>query len=193
MNETAKLDLPLVSPDTTDARAKEVLESARKQAGFVPNMYAAMANYPALLDTYSHGYRLFRSESTLTSAEQETVFLVISRINECTYCVAAHSMIAARVSKTPAQAVEAVRTDAQIEDAKLRALAEFTRTMVVSRGNPSSAELAAFLAAGYTEKTALEIILAIAVKTLSNYTNHLFHTEVDNQFRDYAWAPPAQS
>ncbi|HEX7937249.1 MAG TPA: carboxymuconolactone decarboxylase family protein [Paraburkholderia sp.] len=193
MNDTATLSLPLVAPDTSDARAKEVLETARKQAGGIPNMYAAMANYPALLDTYLHGYRLFRSESSLTSAEQEAVFLVISRINECTYCVSAHSMIATNVSKTPLQAVEAIRSDAPIEDAKLRALADFTRTMVVSRGNPTSDELATLLAAGYTEKAVLEIILAIAVKTLSNYTNHLFHTEVDSKFRDFAWTPPAQS
>ena len=192
MFEIAKLNLPLVSLDTADARSKELLEATRKEVGFIPNMYAEMANYPALLDTYLHGYRLFRSESTLTPAEQETVFLVISRLNECTYCVAAHSMIATHVSKTPAQVVEAVRTDTKIEDAKLRALAEFTHTMVVSRGKPSPAEMAALLAAGYTEKTALEIILAIAVKTLSNYTNHMFHTEADNQFRVYEWTPPAQ-
>jgi uncharacterized peroxidase-related enzyme len=181
MNETATLSFPLVASDTSDARAKEVLETARKQAGSIPNMYAAMANCPALLDTYLHGYRLFRSELSLTSAEQETVFLVISRVNECRYCVAAHSMIAMDVSKTPADVVEAIRSDAQIEDSKLRALADFTRTMVVTRGNPSSADLAAFIESGYAEGTVLEIILAIAVKTLSNYTNHLFHTEVDKK------------
>lgn len=81
----------------------------------------------------------------------------------------------------------------RIGDAKLRALADFTRTMVVSRGNPSSDELTAFLAAGYTEKTVLEIILAVSVKTLSNYTNQRFHTEVDNNFLGCAWTPPSHS
>jgi uncharacterized peroxidase-related enzyme len=191
MNGTANLSLPHLTVDTADARAREVLEAARAATGGIPNMYAGMANLPALLDTYLYGYQLFRKESTLTPAEQELVFLVISRVNECTYCVAAHSWIADKVSKTPHQAVQAVRNDDKIEDPKLRALAEFTRTMVLSRGNPTQAELDAFLSAGYTRNNVLEIILALAVKTISNYSNHLLHTEVDAKFESAAWAPKA--
>ncbi|NPT54377.1 carboxymuconolactone decarboxylase family protein [Paraburkholderia elongata] len=191
MNAIAKLSFPHLTVDTADARAREVLETGRKAAGGIPNMYAGMANMPALLDTYLHGYQLFRKESTLTSAEQELVFLVISRVNECTYCVAAHSWIADKVSKTPEQAIQAVRNDEVIEDPKLRALAEFTRTMLISRGNPTQSELEAFVSAGYTEKNVLEIILALAVKTISNYSNHLLHTEVDAKFASTAWAPKA--
>jgi alkylhydroperoxidase family enzyme len=112
-------------------------------------------------------------------------------VNGCTYCVAAHSWIADKVSKTPGQAVQAVRDDEVIDDPKLRTLAEFTRTMVVSRGNPTRAQLEAFVSAGYTEKNVLEIILAMAVKTISNYSNHLFHAEVDAKFERAAWAPKA--
>lgn len=116
---------------------------------------------------------------------------MISRVNECTYCTAAHSMIAQAVSKTPDQAVNAIRADGVIDDPKLRALAEFARLMVLSRGRPSDGDLGAFLAAGYTQRSVLDIILAIAVKTISNYTNHLFHTEVDERFKEFAWTPAA--
>lgn|GEM_PF-3239197 len=105
--------------------------------------------------------------------------------------VAAHSWIADKVSKTPGQAIQAVRDDEVIEDPKLRALAEFTRTTVISRGNPTQARLEAFVSAGYTEKNVLEIILALAVKTISNYSNHLLHTEVDARFESAAWPPKA--
>jgi hypothetical protein len=43
----------------------------------------------------------------------------------------------------------------------------------------------AFLQAGYQEKTFLYIILAIAVKTLSNFSNHAFATRVDERFAAY--------
>jgi uncharacterized peroxidase-related enzyme len=191
MSNTAQLSLPLVTLDAAEGRTKEVLETARRQTGGIPNMYAAMVNSPALLDTYLYGYNLFRKESSLGPGEQELVFLVISRVNECTYCMAAHSMIAVAVSKTPDQAVNAIRADGMIDDPKLRALAEFTRAMVLSRGRPSDGDLGAFLAAGYTQHSVLEIILAIAVKTISNYTNHLFHTEVDERFKEFAWTPAA--
>ncbi|HEY1212224.1 MAG TPA: carboxymuconolactone decarboxylase family protein [Bryobacteraceae bacterium] len=191
MSNTAQLSLPLVTLDKADGRSKEVLEAARRQTGGIPNMYAAMVNSSALLDTYLHGYNLFRKESSFTPAEQELILLVISRVNECTYCMAAHSMIALAVSKTPEQAVNAIRADGVIDDPKLHALADFTRVMVLSRGRPSDGDLGAFLAAGYTEQNVLEIILAIAVKTISNYTNHLFHTEVDERFKEFAWTPAA--
>jgi uncharacterized peroxidase-related enzyme len=191
MTNTAQLSLPLVTLDAAEGRTKEVLETARRQTGGIPNMYAAMVNSPALLDTYLYGYNLFRKESSLGPGEQELVFLVISRVNECTYCMAAHSMIAQAVSKTPDQAVNAIRADGVIDDPKLRALAEFARVMVLSRGRPSDGDLGAFLAAGYTQRSVLDIILAIAVKTISNYTNHLFHTEVDERFKEFAWTPAA--
>jgi len=189
MKDTAKLSLPHVTLDAADARATEVLEAARKATGGIPNMYAGMVNAPALLDAYLYSYQLFRKESTLSAAEQELVFLVVSRVNECTYCVAAHSWIAEKMSKTPSQAIHAVRDDEEIEDPKLRALAQFTRTMVISRGNPTQSELDAFVRAGYSEKNVLEIVLAIGIKTFSNYSNHLLHTQVDARFEEATWEP----
>lgn len=189
MNNIAKLSLPPTSLKTAEGRTKEVLEAGKKSAGGIPNMYAGMANSPALLDGYLYGYKLFREESGFTPAEQELIFLSIARVNECTYCVAAHSFIAGAVSKTPAQAVQAVRNDVPLEDAKLAALNKFTQTMVSSRGRPTRSELSAFLEAGYTEKNVLEIILAIAVKTISNYSNHVFHTPLDEMFKAQTWTP----
>ena len=57
------------------------------------------------------------------------------------------------------------------------------REMLLSRGRPSSEAVQAFLSAGFTEQQMLEIVLAIAVKTLSNYTNHLFDTPLDAPFK----------
>lgn len=188
MTEIAKLSIAPIRLDTASGRTKEALEAGQKSAGGrIPNMYAGMANVPGLLDTYLHGYQLFRRESGFTAGEQELIFLSIARVNECTYCVAAHSFIAEAVSKTPTQAIDAVRNDSAIEDPKLAALGKFTQIMLTSRGKPTPDELSAFLKAGYSEKNVLEIILAIAVKTISNYSNHVFHTEVDSMFKDKAW------
>jgi hypothetical protein len=87
------------------------------------------------------------------------------------------------------EAIDAIRADKPIPDAKLQALSAFTRVMVSSRGMPSPRDLAAFKEAGYTEHHVLEIILAIAVKTLSNYSNHIFDTETDERFAGHKWSP----
>ena len=146
-----------------------------------------MVNSPGLLNTYLDGYAAFRADSGFTPPEQETVFLVISRENACEYCVSAHSMLAEAKSGLAPEVVAAIRDDRPIADARLAALAGFTRRMVRARGLPSKADVAAFLDAGYGERQILEIVLAIAVKTLSNYANHLFHTPLDPLFEGHRW------
>ena len=182
-----QLTLPALNLNSADSRAQAVLEKAKAQVGFIPNMYARMVNSPGLLETYLDGYTAFRTESGLTSAEQEVVFLVISRENGCEYCVSAHSTLADKMSGVPPQVTDAIRNGTYIEDPKLGALADFTRTLFHTRGLPSRAAVETFLAAGYGERQVLEIVLAIAVKTLSNYANHLFHTPLDEMFAERAW------
>ena len=187
MSSEYRLSLSAQTLETAAPRARTVLESAQAGLGFVPNMYAVMANSPGLLETYQHGYALFRQESGFTPAEQEVVFLSISRENGCHYCMAAHSFVADHVSKVPVPVTDAIRDGRSVPDAGLAALSTFTAAMVASRGQPGRQEVESFLAAGYSERHILEIILAIAVKTLSNYSNHLFHTPLDEVLASRAW------
>ncbi|MGL1834295.1 carboxymuconolactone decarboxylase family protein [Rhodocyclaceae bacterium SMB388] len=183
-----QLTLPPVTLDNAEGPAKEVLQKALKQVGFIPNMYGNMANSPGVLNTYLDGYAAFREDSGFSSVEQEVVFLVISYENGCEYCVSAHSFLADAKSGVPTEVTDAIREGRKIADTKLAALAEFTAVVVNARGLPNREQVDAFLSAGYSERHILEIVLAIAVKTLSNYTNHLFHTSLDPVFEGRRWA-----
>jgi uncharacterized peroxidase-related enzyme len=177
--------LAAVNPATATDAQKAVLDQAVRSVGFLPNMYANMVNAPAVLSTYLHGYALFRSESGLTAAEQEVVFLAVSQANGCDYCTAAHSMIADKKSGVPADVLQAIRTGRMIPNRRLSALYALTAEMVRTQGRPGTAALHAFLEAGFQELDILYIVLAIAVKTLSNYSNHAFATPVDAVFSAY--------
>jgi uncharacterized peroxidase-related enzyme len=178
-----KISLSLVEPEAADEEQAEILDSALKAYGMIPNMYKAMANHPSLLKTYMHGYEQFRSGSRFDDKERDVILLTISSENNCTYCKAAHSMSAEMMAGVPQEITEAIRNNTPVPDQKLNALSVFTRVMVKKRGNPSQEDVDSFLAAGYTEEDILVIILAISVKTISNYTNHLFHTELDPGFK----------
>jgi len=191
MTDNAKLSLSPVTLENASPLAKTVLEKAKAAVGFIPNMYAGMANSPGLLQTYLDGYAAFRAHSGFTPAEQEVVFLTVSRENGCGYCMAAHSMIAEKASKVPADVLGALRSGASIAEPRLAALSTFTSHMFTTRGRPTVANLKAFLDAGYTEAQVLEIVLALAVKTLSNYANHVNNPRVDEAFAAYAWSPAA--
>jgi uncharacterized peroxidase-related enzyme len=162
-------------------------KKAKARVGVIPNMYGGMANSPGLLETYLDGYARFRQDSGFTPSEQEVVLLTISRNNGCEYCMAAHSAIADKASAVPQTITDAIRDGRDIPDIKLAALSAFVDKMVSTRGMPAPDDVAAFLAAGYSERQILEVVLAIAVKTLSNYSNHLFHTPLDARFSDREW------
>ncbi len=179
--------LPAKTIEDADPKAREVLEQTQAKMGMVPNMYGVMANSPAMLQSYAQGYALFRENSGFTPAEQEVVFLTISRENECHYCMAAHSFVADNISKVPLEVTDAIRSDDVIADDKIAELRNFTRTMVVSRGHPNQYDVATFVQAGYSENHILDIILAISVKTISNYANHVFDTPVDAAFKGRSW------
>lgn len=185
MSKTGVLGLDLKTPETATGSAAAILAGARDQLGFVPNMYAAMANLPAVLDHYTGAYAAFRETAGFSPAEQEIVFLAISEANGCNYCVSAHSMLADKMSDVPADALAALRQGTDPADPKLGALARFARQMTVRRGVVDRADIDAFLATGYTEQHMLGIVLAIGCKVLSNYTNHLAGTEVDAAFAEY--------
>lgn len=188
--KTYQVSLSPRSIEDASPEARSLLEGAQKQYGMVPNMYSRMANVPDLLATYLYGYERFRKHSGFTPAEQEVILLTISYENGCSYCMAAHSWVAQNVSKTPPDVIEAIRAGSPIPDPKLAALSRFTATMVRTRGNATPQDAQRFLEAGFSEVNILEIILAIAVKIISNYSNHLFHTPVDEPFALFKWTAP---
>ncbi len=176
-----------LSPDDADQSAREIMDKAQAGLGMVPNMYKTMANLPVLLAAYASGYQQFREGSDLSPDEQEVVLLTISRENGCGYCMAAHSTLADTMSGVPRPVTDALREGIRLPDEKLDALSEFTRKMVHTRGRPAPADVERFTHAGYEEKHILSIILAISVKTISNYSNHVFATPVDEAFSGRKW------
>ncbi|MFH4966502.1 carboxymuconolactone decarboxylase family protein [Gaetbulibacter sp. M235] len=165
----------------------EILENTQKGLGFVPKMYVSMGGNTALLDAYTYSYKSFRANSGFTPAEQEVVFLSVAYENNCEYCMAAHSFIADKMSKVPTEVTNAIREGKQIPDVKFAALSKLTRSLTATRGNVSQAEIDDFLAAGYSEIHVLGIIAGIAVKTMSNYSNHLTNPTLDGAFSERVW------
>ena len=179
-------EFTLHTPESAPEAARAMLQGAQKQMGFVPNLYANLANAPAALEAY-FGLSAQFDKTSFTPVERQVVLLAASVENGCEFCVAAHSMMARKVAKAPDAVVDALRNRTVVPDARLQALAAFTRTMVKERGWVIGAPLEAFLKAGFTHQQALEVVLGVTMKTLSNYANHLTSTQTNEQFADEAW------
>jgi len=174
--------------DTAPAASKPTLEAAKRAFGFVPNLQAHMAESPELLAGYTALWDLF-AQSTLTPHEQQVVYLTSNFENDCHYCMAGHSTLARMIKMDPA-VIEALRPGAPLPDVKLEALHRFTTIVVRERGFVPDAEVEAFLAAGYTRRNVFEVILGVATKVMSNYTNHIVHTPYDAFMKGNEWTKP---
>lgn len=175
---------------TAPVAAVPILHAAEKGLGFVPNLYAHLAEAPVALEAYKDLGALLE-KSSLTPTEQQVVLIAVSVKNNCAYCVAAHSFLARNMVKVPDNILAALRSGQPLPDAKLNALATFAKAVVRERGwVAGSQELNAFFSAGYTPQNALEVVLGVTMKTLSNYANHLTDTPLDAAFASEAWESP---
>lgn len=179
METIYKMKEGLLDPAKVNTEQALLFERSKKENKMVPNMFKAMGHHPALLEAYMNGYTSFRTKSEFTPAEQEVVLLTISAENNCNYCIEGHSMAADMMSNVPVDVTDAIRGNTEIPNEKLKQLSVFTSIMVNKRGNPSPEDVEAFFKAGYKEYHILSIILALSIKTISNYTNHLYDTELD--------------
>ena len=180
-------DFPIHSLETAPEKARARLVSAETRFGFLPNLLAGLAEAPAVLDGYLTLADILDTAS-LSEAEKQVVLIAGSVVNNCDYCVAAHSTAAAELA-LPAGTVAALRTGRPIDDAKLQALRRFTEALIVKQGWVEADEVDDFLAVGFSRQQALEVVLAIALKTISNYANRLLETPLDEAFAAQAWAP----
>ncbi len=173
--------------DTAPEQSVAFLQEAQQAFGFVPNLIGVFAESPAVVEAYLTLSRIF-DKSSLSPVERQVAILSISRINECDYCMASHSVIAS-MQKVPANVIQAIRNDHPIVDAKLEALRMFAATLIEKHGWLSEDDVTAFRSAGYSHGQILEVVLAASLKTLSNYANHLVETPLDDAFASRAWQP----
>lgn len=171
--------------ESAPAEVKPIFETGKKRYGFVPNLWGAMAEAPAALEAYIALGDSF-NKTSLSNVERQVILLAVSAANGCTYCMAAHTFVA-QMNKAPDDVITALRDRKPLSDARLQALRAFVEILIEKRGWADESEVQAFIGAGYNRRQVLEVILGITYKTLSNYTNHLVDTPVDEAFAKETW------
>ena len=177
---TATLFEPLTIATAPEA-SKPILEKIQKSFGFIPNLMANFANSPTVLEGYMTLESIYE-KGTFRPAERQLILLAASLENGCDYCIAAHSTVLRRFLKAPSELVDAVRANSPVADPKQNALVKLVREIVRERGHASKDTVDGFLAAGYSRDQVMELLLGVALKTISNYLDHLSPTKIDAAF-----------
>ena len=178
--------LILTKKENAKPESADILSGVEKKFGFIPNLMSVFADSPPALQAYLQLSDLI-SKSSFNPVEQQAILLAVSYENKCDYCVAAHSMMAAKMAGMPEEKLNAIRTGSAIDDRKINELVQFTKEVVEKRGFVSKDSIRRFQEVGYTNQHILEVILGVAMKTLSNYTNHIAETPLDPAFNEFKW------
>lgn len=181
MNTETALFTP-VGVETAPEKSRPFLEKVQKTFKSIPNLYATFANSPALLEGYLGLEGVFEKTS-LNAVERHVVLLAASVENNCKYCTAAHSTVLKAFLHASAEVVTAVRSNQPLSDPKLNALVTLTKEIVSERGHVRTQTIENFVSAGYKKDQVLEVLIGVALKTMSNYVDHISPNELDQPFR----------
>ena len=161
---------PVNLEHTTDA-TRPMLEGVQKKIGFLPNVFRVLAIAPAVLASYLQNSAAL-GKTSLSATQKEAIFLATSQVNGCDYCLAAHTLFAAKAGLT----------DQEIRSARigqLDAYALLAQQIPESRGHLTSEQIAAARAAGINDAKIIEVIAHVASQTLTNYLNNVALTDID--------------
>ena len=169
----------IVTPtaDNTPAASLPLLDAVNKQLGVIPNLMKVVGNSPAALEGYLSLSGAL-GKGTLGAKTGERIALAVAELNACNYCLSAHSYLAANLAKLDAAEIEANRRGTS-DDAKAAAAVRFATQVVKARGHVVDADVAAVKAAGFSQGVIIEIVVHVALNTLTNYVNEVAQTEVD--------------
>jgi AhpD family alkylhydroperoxidase len=152
-----------------------LFDALKGQLTFVPNLYATLAHSENALGSY---LALQSAKSSLNAKAREVINLVVSQVNDCAYCLAAHTVIGGMVGFKPEQILE-IRAGSASFDARLDILARLVRNIAVNRGHADEALVESFLAAGWTTENLVDAIVVIGDKTVTNYLHGTTKVPVD--------------
>ena len=165
----------VLTRDEVSENNQAIFDNLKKALGFVPNLYATYANSDTALENYLN---FANAITSLSAKEKEVVNLAVSQVNDCIYCLSAHTAIGKMNGFNDEQILE-LRAGKASFDAKLNALAQLAKNVTENRGRTDEKVLENYFAAGYTKANLIDTISLVGDKTISNYIHSTTQVPVD--------------
>ena len=161
--------------DQVSDKNKAIFDQLEKAVGFVPNLYATYAYSNNALENY---LTFSNAKTSLNNKEKEVVNLAVSEVNQCQYCLSAHTAIGKMNGFTDGEILE-FRSGRSSSNTKYDALARLAKNITENRGSTDDAVLENFFEAGYTNENLIDTIALVGDKTISNYIHSTTQIPVD--------------
>jgi alkylhydroperoxidase family enzyme len=176
---------PIHTIASAPQNSKPGLEQLQQAFGVVPNIAAAIANSPKLINSLVGVFQQVHSGS-FTEQEIQIVLLTDAVANSSTYAVAFHTALAHQEGVT-SEETGAIRNRRVPANKRFAALSTLAKTLIEKRGHLSEPELISFIAAGFTKEQVLEVVAIVAASTITNYAGTITNPSLEDVFRRHAW------
>lgn len=95
----------ILSDEQAPAEARAVFDDIRKtrDTDYVNNAWRALANHPAMLSRNWDKAKATMAEGELDAVTKEMIYLTVSIMNNCEYCISSHSHFARAKGMTEGQ------------------------------------------------------------------------------------------
>lgn len=165
------------SIQSSPAASQPLLEAVNKQLGSVPNLFRVVGNSPAALEGYL-GLSGALGKGLLDAPTRARLAMVVAEVNGCDYCLSVHTYLGKNLAKLDdAELLE--NRNGGSSHVKARAAVEFAAKVVRARGHVTDVDVRAVKSAGYTDAQVIEIVVHVALNTLTNYVNSVANTVID--------------
>ncbi|WP_298207846.1 peroxidase-related enzyme [Acidovorax sp.] len=168
--------IPLVDRSTASGPARAVLDQIHSAFGTTPNMFRAVANSPAALQSMWGSFGALGG-GTLGAALGEQIAVAVANRNGCEYCLAAHTALG-RMAGVGDDALAAAQSG-ESADPRTAAVLRFALKLVNERGQVDAADVQALRAQGLSDEHIVEIVAHVALNLFTNYVNVALAVPVD--------------
>ena len=162
--------------DEVAPKAQAIFDNLEKQLSFVPNLYAVAGYSEDALEAYLN-FSGKIGKSSFSNKELEAIKLAVSEVNQCQYCLAAHTAISKMNGFSEEETIEL--RGATIENTKLRAIAQLAKNVSENRGRATAEAVENFFAAGFDNKALIDLVGVTIEISFTNYLHNLTQIPVD--------------
>ena len=185
---------PVPSLDTLPQDLRERILAVQEKAGFVPNVFLALAHRPDELRAFmAYHDALLLKDSGLSKGEREMIIVATSAANQCLYCVVAHGAILRVYEKRPLLADQLAVNHRKADiSPRQRAMLDFALKVCTRSHELDEADHAALRAHGFSDEDIWDIGAITAFFGLSNRMANLVSMRPNDEFFLMGRAPRAK-
>lgn len=164
---------------------RQVILAVQEKAGFVPNVFLALAHRPAEFRAFFayHDALMLKTTGSLTKAEREMIVTATSAKNGCLYCVVAHGALLRIYAKntlvTDQVAINHLKADITPRQA---AMLDFAVKVCLHSDQINDADYALLHAHGFDDEDIWDIGAITAFFGLSNRIANVISMRPNDEF-----------